>query len=146
MSIRTLSSRRSSFPAIFSDFFEPWNDWFAEHKHAPAATLPKVNITEDENGFNMSVAAPGLRKSDFKIAVDHDTLTVSAETEKSSEEKKENFTREEYNYSSFSRSFSLPENVKKDKISATYDGGILKLILPKNDSAAVKSQLSIDVQ
>ena len=146
MSIRTLSPRRSSLPSFFNDFFEPWNDWLSEHKHAPAATMPKVNITEDDNGFNLSLAAPGLKKTDFKISIDHDTLTVSAESEKSSEEKKENFTREEYNYSSFSRSFALPENVKKDKISATDDGGILKLTLPKNDSAAAKPQLSIDVQ
>ena len=146
MSIRTLSPRRSSLPSIFNDFFEPWNDWLSEHRHAPAATMPKANITEDDNGFNLSLAAPGLKKNDFKISIDQDTLTVSAESEKSSEEKKDNFTREEYNYSSFSRSFTLPENVKKDKIAATYDGGILKLVLPKNDSAATKPQLSINVQ
>ena len=108
--------------------------------------MPKVNITEDDNGFNLSLAAPGLKKTDFKISIDHDTLTVSAESEKSSEEQKENFTREEYNYSSFSRSFALPENVNKDKISPTYEGGILKKTPPKHDSAAAKPQLSIDVQ
>lgn len=146
MSIKTLSRRPGGFPSIFDDLFDPWSDWFGDSRVQRAITVPKVNISEDENSYTMAVAAPGLHKSDFKLSIHDQTLTVSAETEHKNEEKKENFTRQEFNYSSFSRSFVLPDNVMKDKIAATYDGGVLKLVLPKNEKGAAKSQFNIEVQ
>jgi HSP20 family protein len=129
----------------FNDFFEPLNDWFHNSAFTKQMTLPKVNITEDKNSFSMEVAAPGLHKKDFKIEVNGNLLTISGQKEDNKEEKDEKFTRQEYNYSSFSRSFTLPDEVQTEKIDATYDGGILKLTLPKNEKAAGSNQKTIAV-
>ncbi len=144
MSLKTLA-RPSSFTSVLSDFFEPWNEWFLDGSAGKALTLPRVNITEDKTSYNLSVAAPGLHKKDFKIDVDGNLLTVSAHKEEEKEEKDDSFTRREYNYSSFSRSFTMPEEVDLDKINATYDGGVLKLALPKNEKALKSSQKAIPV-
>lgn len=146
MSIKTLSRRPGGFPSVFDDLFDPWGDWFGDSSVQRAITVPKVNISEDDNSYSMAVAAPGLHKGDFKLSIHDQTLTVSAESERKNEEKKENYTRQEFNYSSFSRSFLLPDNVMKDKISASYDGGVLKVVLPKNEKGAAKSQFNIEVQ
>ncbi len=98
-------------------------------------TVPAVNIVENNNDYKVTVAAPGLKKSDFKIDVDGNVLNISAETEEKKKEKEEKYTREEYNYSSFSRSFTLPDDVSKEKIEASYADGVLKLILPKKEEA-----------
>src|SRR6185503_15449459 len=98
-----------------------------------ALTLPSVNITEDKNSYCLNVAAPGLHKKDFKIDINGNLLTISAQKEDNKEDTDGQYTRQEYNYSSFSRSFTLPVEVEQDKIEATYDGGVLKLTLPKNE-------------
>lgn len=95
----------------------------------------------------MSVAAPGLKKSDFKIDIEGNMVTIQSEKEENKEEKDEQYTRKEYSYSSFSRRFSLPEDVRKDKIEATYEDGVLKLSLPKKDetkSTAVSKHIVIN--
>lgn len=116
------------FPTFFSDFFKPWNEWFDDRW---VKTIPAVNVTETGKFFNLELAVPGLEKGDFKIDVTGNMLTVSAEKETKKEEGEKDFTRREYNYTSFSRTFTLPENVFPDKIDAKYDNGILKLMLPK---------------
>lgn len=145
MSLRSLMKANSMSP-IFGDFFEPWNDWFTEGFPMRALSMPKVNITEEDGHYNLSVAAPGLQKSDFKIDLNGNVITVSANREENKEEKKENFTRREYNYTSFSRSFTLPEEVEKDKIDATYTDGVLKVVLPKTEKAIKAAPKSIEVK
>lgn len=98
-------------------------------------TIPAVNISENKERFDVTIAAPGMKKDDFNIDVDGNTLTISAETREEKEEKENRYTRKEYSYSSFSRGFSLPDGVNKDKIDASYDNGILKLSLPKTEEA-----------
>lgn len=122
--------------SVFEDFFKPWNEWF-ENGGFLGRTLnvPAVNITENKEDYKVSLAAPGLKKSDFNINVEGNMLTISSEKEESKEEKEEKHTRKEYNYSSFSRSFSLPGEVNQDKIDATYEDGVLKLTLPKKEEA-----------
>jgi HSP20 family protein len=95
--------------------------------------LPAVNISETDQSYHVEVVAPGFKKEDFKVKVDDDVLTISAETktEKTEEGKNREYTRREYSSSSFSRSFQLPDNVKDDSISASYQDGILKLEMPK---------------
>ena len=144
MSLKTLA-KTNNFPTVFNDFFEPWNEWFTDGLAGKAMTLPKVNITENDKNFNVELAAPGLHKNDFKIDVDGNLLTISAKKEDNKEEKNEKYTRQEYNYSSFSRSFTLPDGVLQDKIEATYDGGILKLALPKNEKATQKNHKAITI-
>lgn len=132
MSMLSVSKPRSLFPTVFDDFFRPWNEWFGnEPLYNKVLTVPAVNITENDKEYKITVAAPGLKKDDFKIDLDGNMLTISAETEETTEEKEdERYTRKEYNYTSFSRSFTLPDEVNKEKIEAVYENGVLKLRLP----------------
>ena len=134
MSTTALTKAGKLFPSVFDDFFTPWNDLFYNDWNK-MITVPAVNITENGNDYKISVAAPGLKKTDFKINVDGNVLNISAETEETKEEKEERYTRNEYNYSSFSRSFTLPAEVNKEKIEATYENGVLMLVLPKKEEA-----------
>lgn len=145
MALRTLS-KANTWPSFFGDIFEPWDDWFKPAHTAKALTTPRVNITEDAKGYQMSVAAPGLHKSDFDISINGNILTVTAQKEENKEQNDEQYTRQEYNYSSFSRSFTLPEEVEQGKIEATYDGGVLKLSLPKTEKALGNSNTAIPVK
>jgi HSP20 family protein len=95
--------------------------------------MPAVNVTDNKDNYLVSLAAPGLKKSDFKIDVDGNMLTISSEKEENKEEKEAKFTRKEYSYSSFSRSFTLPDEVNREKIDAVYEDGVLKLTLPKTE-------------
>ena len=143
MSLKLLRSH--NFPSVFNDYMEPWNDWFHEGFKTKALTMPRVNITETKDSFNLDVAAPGLHKKDFKIDIEGNMLTISAQREQNTEDKDESVTRREYNYSSFSRSFTLPDAVVQEKISATYDGGVLKLTLPKTEKAIKSDSKTITV-
>lgn len=132
MSAKSLIRSGEMFPTVFEDFFKPWNEWFDNGGFfGRVMKVPAVNVTENDDAFTVSMAAPGLKKKDFKIDVEGNMLTISSEKEESKEEKEEKFTRKEYSYSSFSRSFAIPEFVNKDKIDAVYEDGILKLTLPK---------------
>lgn len=95
--------------------------------------IPAVNVKENENNFQIEVAAPGLKKEDFKLSLHENRLTISAKQEAKTEEKTEKYTRQEFNYASFQRTFTLPKNVDGDKIEATYADGILHVGLPKKE-------------
>jgi HSP20 family protein len=95
--------------------------------------IPAVNVKESENAFAIEVAAPGLKKEDFKISLHENRLTISAKQEESSAEKTDKYTRQEFNYTSFQRTFTLPKNVDGEKIEATYTDGILHVGLPKKE-------------
>lgn len=130
----TLSRPGERMPSVFDDFFRPWNEWFDDGGlWGRMLTVPAVNITDDKDGFNVSLAVPGMKKDDFNIDVEGNMLTISCEKEQKKEEKEAKFTRKEYNYSSFKRSFTLPEGVNKEKIDARYEDGVLKLMLPKKE-------------
>jgi HSP20 family protein len=127
------------FPSVFDDFFKPWNEWFDNGGSLTrTATVPSVNVVENEQNYNVSVAAPGLKKEDFKIDLKGNMLTISSEKEEQKEEKEGKYNRKEYNYSSFSRSFTLPEDVNKDQIQAKYEDGVLNLTLPKKEEVKKK--------
>jgi HSP20 family protein len=98
-------------------------------------TNPAVNVTETPDNFRIEVAAPGLEKKDFNVAVENDLLTISSK--KTAEEKtdSEKFTRREFNYFEFKRSFQLPDTVDVNAINASYEAGILTLTLPKKEEA-----------
>ena len=99
-------------------------------------SMPKVNVRETEQGFNLELAAPGLEKEDFNIEVDDNTLKISVSKESKEEETTDKFTRKEYNYHSFKRAFSLPANIDPGKIAASYKNGILNLEIPKTEESA----------
>jgi HSP20 family protein len=136
MTTKDLTRKNDFFPNVFEDFFKPWNEMVGTGGlWGKTMTMPAVNITEDKDTYKICVAAPGLEKKDFNIDVEGDMLTISSEKEERKEEKEERLTRREYNYSSFTRSFTLPEAVIADKIEAVYVGGELKVILPKKEEA-----------
>ncbi len=108
-------------------------------------TLPKVNIKETADAFMVEMAVPGLKKSDFHLDLDNQVLSISTETKDEKEVKEENFTRREFGYSSFKRTFTLPESVNDEKIDANYKDGILSVLLPKKEEAKQKPARSIKV-
>lgn len=149
MSTKALTKSGDFFPTVFDDFFKPWNEIFSNggSLFPRALTVPAVNITDEKDEYKVSLAAPGLKKEDFRIDVEGNLLTVSCEKEEKKEEKDKRHTRREYNYSTFSRSFTLPEDVKQDKIEARYTDGVLHLSLPKKEEAkkaALTRHIAID--
>ncbi len=108
--------------------------------------IPAVNVNENDKEFLLTVAAPGIEKKDFKVEAIEDMLTISAEKEKEEkEEKNGRFNRREYNYSSWSRSFTLPENCDASKINATYENGELRILIPKREIQETKKVKNISV-
>lgn len=140
--------RRESLPSIFHDFFKPWDRWFDNNGGAMPnmMTVPAVNIVEKQNHFEISLAVPGMKKDDFNIDVEGNLLTISAESEQKQEEKDERHTRQEFNYTSFSRAFTLPDGVMRDKIDASYENGLLRLMLPKTEEAKKTASKHIAVK
>lgn len=141
-----IKSNQYSFPSLtrlFDDFFS-----------APvrASRVPSVNITDEGKHYDIALAAPGLKKEDFHINLENGILTVHTEQEEHHKEEKkedENCPQcliEEYNYSSFTRSFGLPEDVKEDAIEAKYEDGVLHVILPKRKEAITNPQRKIAVK
>ena len=128
------------FTSLIDDLFinQDWN-------HI-SATLPAANIIEADDHFNIELAAPGKKKSDFTIELDEGVLTISSETETKSTEKDDNFTRKEFGYSSFKRSFNIPETISDDKISASYKEGILTVSLPKKEEALPQPKKLISIK
>lgn len=123
-----------------NDFFSPvFNESFVADRFI--SRVPAVNVAETSEAYLVELAAPGLDKSDFKINVDGDVLTVSGEkrTESADEDKK--YSKREYSYTSFTRSFTLPESIDNGKIAATYEDGILKLEIGKKEEAKAVSKL-----
>ena len=108
-------------------------------------TLPAVNIKENKDEYILELAIPGLKKSDFDIDVDNKVLSISSEIETSNEEKEESYTRREFGYSSFKRTFTLPDTVDSDKVNATYTDGILSVNLPKREEAKEKPARRIEI-
>lgn len=107
--------------------------------------VPSANITESESDYKIELAAPGLQKGDFKIELDNNVLTVSSEKEEEKKEEEKDYKRREFSYSSFSRSFQLPENILADKIDAKYENGVLKLSIPKKEITVSASKKEIKV-
>jgi len=108
-------------------------------------TSPKVNIKESADAFMVEMAVPGVKKSDFQIDIDNQVLSISTETKEENEQKEENYTRREFGYSSFKRTFTLPEIVNDEKINASYNEGILSIFLPKKEEAKQKPARSIKI-
>lgn len=124
-----------SFNTMVDNFFGDTDDFFKGWPRA-SETIPAVNVVDSKEGYKLEVAAPGMKKEDFKVEVKNSMLTISAEGKQEKEEKKDDYTRKEFSYTSFSRSFWLPENVNADAIKATYNDGLLCLNVPKVKAVA----------
>lgn len=133
----------SPFENIFNDFFE--GEFMPTRRTRNFGSLPAANIQETDKSFLVELASPGMAKEDFKIELDEDLLTIRSEKETKTEEKENRYTKREFNYTSFVRSFRLPEGVDTENITASYEGGILSLEIPKKE-VEVKKTRQIDVK
>ena len=138
----------STIPSLFDDFMtRSFWDWNNSNYSMTNTTVPAVNIVENENSFEVELAAPGMDKKDFNIELDNNLLTISSEKKEEKEIKEdERFTKREFSYQSFQRSFTLPKDVvDSEKINAKYENGILRLIIPKKDEAKQKPRRVIKI-
>ena len=127
-----------TLPRFFDDFFtRDLFDWDFRNNSSTNTTLPSVNIIEDNDGFMVEMAAPGMTKKDFQLELDNGTLTISSQKEIEKELKEDaHYTRREFSYQSFQRSFYLPKAiVDESKIKAKYENGILRVLIPKKEEA-----------
>lgn len=134
-------------PSVFDDMFK--TDWLGGTTNGSniGTSVPAVNIKESDDNFVVAVAAPGKTKDDFKIELDNGVLTISSEKKQENEtnEKDGRYTRREFSYSSFRRAFSLPDSVDNEKISASYNNGVLEISLPKREEAKVQPKRMIEI-
>ncbi len=137
-------------PTISKKIYSPFlsnifDDDFFPVLNSRTSSMPAVNIRENEKNFILELAVPGMDKKDLKIDINEDVLTISSETRNETEENNDGYKRKEFSYSSFCRSFYLPENVNRDKIAASYKEGILSVELPKmeEDKTKISKQIKI---
>jgi len=129
------------FPGLINDFFKP--DWFGGFEQVH--NFPAVNISHGEKEFGLELAIPGFKKDDFNIEIDNDVLTVSSETKSADGGTDTHYTRREFGFTSFKRTFTLPDTVDASKIHAAYEAGILKLVLPKKEEALPKPKRLVEI-
>ena len=147
--VRTNGNSFSSIPSLLNDFLT--DDWFNSslmNWRSEGASMPAVNVKESNDDFKIEVAVPGMKRDDFKVELDNNILTISSSKEDKREEKDPDgeYTRREFSYQSFQRSFSLPESkVEGGKISAKYTDGILYVTVPNREEAKVKPARQIAV-
>ena len=138
----------SSFPSLstwFDDFsLNEFPSLFSSNFNT-GISLPKVNIKEVSDAFIVEMAVPGLKKSDFEINLENNILSISAELKEEQENNDEGYTRRQFGYSSFKRTFTLPETVNDSKINASYNEGILLVQLPKKEEAKQKPARTIKI-
>jgi len=138
-----------TFPTFFDDFVsKDLYNWYDNSFARMDSTLPSVNLKETEKEYKIELAAPGMKKNDFNIALHNGILTIKSEKEEEKEDKDKegNFLRREFSYESFSRSFTMPENVKEEAISAEYHDGILSIVINKKEPKPVITPKAIKVK
>ena len=131
------------FPSLIDDFIN--TDW---NLKVPSfsSTVPAVNIKELDFQFEIELAVPGMKKDDFEIEVEDGVLSISSTQEEEQVNEKGKFTRREFSYSSFRRSFTLPDSVNPTKIDATYKEGVLLVLLPKHKEAQPQPKKLIKIR
>ena len=120
---------------MLDNFFEPGFPTLRD-TFSTGLTMPAVNTKETDTAYELEIAVPGMAKDDFDVDINDNVMTISVEKEDSDEETTDDYTRKEFSYSSFRRSFTIPKNVDKDAIDASYNNGILCIKLPKSEEVA----------
>ena len=134
----------TGFPSLMEELFRP--DWMGGLQSNNSKSIPAVNIKETDEAYQLELFAPGNKKHDFNIDLDEGLLTISAEFQSETQsEEQGKYTRKEFSYASFRRSFSLPDTVKEEDIKASYEDGILKVTLPKKEEAMPKPKRAIEI-
>ncbi len=155
--METLVKRNGLFPSLgsksvnsfFDDFItKDLFDWTDKNFAGLGSNLPSVNLKETDTNIEIELAAPGMKREDFKVEIDNDMLMISSEKEEEKEEvgKKENYIRKEFNYQSFYRAFSLPETANENKIDANYKDGILHVVIEKKEGAKKRALKTIPIK
>ena len=155
--MKTLVKRNGLFPSMgsksvnsfFDDFItKDLFDWTDKNFASLGSNLPSVNLKETDTNIEIELAAPGMKKEDFKVEIENDMLMISSEKEEEKEEvgKKDNYIRKEFNYQSFCRTFSLPETTNENKIEANYKDGILHVVIEKKEGNPKRAQKNIPIQ
>jgi HSP20 family protein len=138
-------------PRIYRSVPSVWDNFFGRdympglYENGSFKSVPAVNIMEDDDGYSIEVAAPGLDKKDFNINLENNMLTISSEREHKAEDNEATIRRREFSYDSFKRSFSLPDSIDTEKIKASHKDGILFVALPKREEAKVKPARQISI-
>jgi len=147
--MKTLQKNQEKTPVLRSSLWDMFDfDRFLDRDllgHQWFNKVPAANIVDKKDNFSINLAVPGMEKKDFHVKIDNGLLTITAEKEEKVEEKDAEFTRREYNYNSFSRSFMLPDSVKPDKIKAKYENGVLNITLPKKEEVKKSSKTEIEI-
>jgi len=142
------TNSNQNFPTwsnLLEDFFNRDLPSVFSSNYNTGYSLPKVNIKETADNYQLEMAAPGLKKSDFNLEIDNQVLTISSETKEEQEHKEGNYTRREFGYSSFKRTFNLAESIDDAQINASYTEGILRILLPKKEEAKQKPARNIQI-
>lgn len=139
--------------SMFSDFFSDIDRMFGNEmflmpmpwNRAGNGNMPAANLRENDKEFAIDLAVPGMKRDDFEIEMENNILSISCQKEENINEEKEGYKRREYNYSAFSRSFRLPEEVNSDKIKAQYDNGVLHITVPKaKETVHKKKRINVE--
>lgn len=123
-------TRSANLKPWFTDVFDLFNENYSSEKNG--YKVPAVNISESDTAFHLELAAPGFKKEDFKINLEKNVLQISSEKKTESESSDKKYTRREYSYAAFSRSFTLPDTADAENISASYEDGVLRVNIAKN--------------
>jgi HSP20 family protein len=147
--VKKTNDQFPSFSGFFDDLFnrDVFN-WGLSNYSSTNTTIPAVNIKETNDHFEVEVAAPGMRKEDFRVQLDGNTLSIYSEKQQLNKEdtNDERYTRREFSYQSFQRTFVLPKDVvDEDRIQAKYENGLLKLQIPKREEAKKKGPRLINI-
>ncbi len=141
-----IKKSETSFPNMFSDLLDYDKFFGTPTLKTMLNSFPAVNVKEGEKDYKIELAAPGFKKENIAVHLDNDILHISAESKNEKEESDENFTRKEFSYNSFSRSFQLPKSANNEKIDAKYEDGVLKILVNKKEEAVKaesKKQISV---
>jgi HSP20 family protein len=130
----------SSVDQFLNDTFSSWRNEMNE-----GSRVPRVNIAETDGEFLVEMAAPGMKRDNFHIELDNDILVISGGMKNSKEDQNSSYTRKEFSYESFRRSFHLPNSVEMEKIQAKYEDGLLRLLIPKKEEARRKPPRRIKI-
>lgn len=140
--VRTRRNGFNDFPSLFDEFFNDWNQG-----SMVKPTSVSVNVRESDEAYTLEVVAPGFEKEEFNLSLENNMLTISHEKKSESNESEHNYTRREYHFQSFKRSFRLPENgIDLEQISAAYKAGVLHIVLPKKKKEEVKTSKFIEIK
>ena len=142
----TILKRNEDVFPRWNSFFD--NDWLGFSGLSQSNdSVPAVNIKDTEDSNKIEMAAPGMKKDDFSVNLDNGVQTISSEkqSESSDKDKEGNYTRREFNYRSFRRAFNLPESAESEKITASYNDGVLQILIPKKEEAKPKPAKMIEI-